>query len=127
VDIETLDFKNQDLIIDKKILLKGYRSPKVISPMMVQSPTGGNKIRNRNLSMMERGDPFNGYYTPKIKLDMVSPKALNRGTSSILETKTAAKAFINSTSATDTNDPREEIRKDPVVPAVNLHQKFNSY
>jgi hypothetical protein len=83
VEIDGLDFKNQDLLIDKPSLLtKGYRSPKVISPIVggdLSLGSGGGpfrniRIRNRNQSMLHQPDPFNGYHTPKLKLDMLSPK-----------------------------------------------------
>ena len=77
VEIDGLDFKNQDLVIDKPSLLtKGYRSPKVISPIIggAGGPFRNIRIRNRNQSMLDQPDPFNGYHTPKLKLDMLSPK-----------------------------------------------------
>jgi len=84
VEIDGLDFKNQDLVIDKPSLLtKGYRSPKVISPIVggdlslggAGGPFRNIRIRNRNQSMLDQPDPFNGYHTPKLKLDMLSPRS----------------------------------------------------
>jgi hypothetical protein len=90
VEIDGLDFKNQDLLIDKPSLLtKGYKSPKVISPIVggdlslgkEGGPFRNIRIRNRNQSMLHQPDPFNGYHTPKLKLDMLSPKTRSNNAS----------------------------------------------
>jgi len=83
------------------------------------SPFG--KVRNRNLSVLEQsgGDPFGGYYTPKLKLDMMSPKVKSK-----YGANPTSDYNININITTSTNKTLET--KAELV-SVNLQHKFNSY